>query len=89
MKVSYADFVREDSQGEVLAVANYEFQRITFYRASETLNTGTSIVTVFHEFRHLQEDNYDLKSNKDGLLGDQAPFELDAEAWALDNWRTR
>lgn len=93
---SYVDRIREDGAqmiGDrvvsgtgtvVLASADFENQRILFYRAPSDLSRADFRVTVFHEFRHLQQENFDLRTNRDGILGDRAPFEQDAQQWALD-----
>jgi len=67
-----------------LGSADFENQRVLFYRAPSSLSRAGFRVTVFHEFRHLQQENFDLRTSGDGILGERAPFEQDAEQWALD-----
>ena len=84
MSIKYVDEVVYESSYEVAARADFEIQSITFYRRDPRWNLVRTdhFITVFHEFRHLMPANADMITPRDGLLGPDASFEIDARNWA-------
>jgi len=72
----------EYSQAEAYYI-NGKQGSIAFYKDFSIRDQYMSNLTVFHEFRHLQTENYNMKTNRDWILAQDAPFEKDAWSWAL------
>ncbi len=66
------------------AQAFYDSGNVHFYKDIGMYGQSFKDVrlTVFHEFRHLQTENYNMKRRGDFLLGGDADFERDARHWA-------
>ncbi|MDP5211203.1 hypothetical protein, partial [Microbulbifer sp. 2205BS26-8] len=80
----YSDTTYDNGSEISQAHANYKTSTVTFFKdfGSDTSSSRFEALTVFHEFRHLQTDNYNLHTSRDFILGSDAPFEQDARSWA-------